>query len=51
MQLQDGSKAPVNTLIGLLAEEGDDISSVEIPAEVGTSAAPVEAEKKGKHCL
>ncbi|KAI9280703.1 hypothetical protein BY458DRAFT_500100 [Sporodiniella umbellata] len=31
--LQDGSKAPVNTLIALLAEEGDDISSVDIPKE------------------
>ncbi|KAI7894351.1 uncharacterized protein EV154DRAFT_498498 [Mucor mucedo] len=41
--LQDGSKAPVNTLIGLLAEEGDDISSVEIPASAPTASADTAA--------
>ncbi|CAO3702222.1 unnamed protein product [Rhizopus stolonifer] len=43
--LQDGSKAPVNTLIALVAEEGDDISSVEIPQEQAVKETPKEEKK------
>ncbi|KAG1048157.1 hypothetical protein G6F43_009433 [Rhizopus delemar] len=46
--LQEGSKAPVNTLIALIAEEGDDISSVEIPKEEEQAAAPKEEAKEEK---
>ncbi|GAA5813985.1 hypothetical protein MFLAVUS_007475 [Mucor flavus] len=45
--LKDGGKGAVNSLIALLAEEGDDISSVEIPAEEEQVAAPA-SEKKEK---
>ncbi|KAI8988886.1 hypothetical protein BDB01DRAFT_833922 [Pilobolus umbonatus] len=31
--MTEGSKAPVNTLIALLAEEGDDLSAIETPSE------------------
>ncbi|KAI9016576.1 hypothetical protein CLU79DRAFT_763318 [Phycomyces nitens] len=40
--LKEGQKAPVNSLIGLLAEEGDDISNVQIPE---TKDAPAKAEE------
>lgn len=36
--LKDGEKAAVNQPIALLAEEGDDISNVEMPAEESSSA-------------
>ncbi|KAI8365262.1 uncharacterized protein BYT42DRAFT_158332 [Radiomyces spectabilis] len=41
--LKEGEKAPVNSMIALLAEEGDDISNVEIPKDDG--AAPAAAEQ------
>ncbi|KAI7907618.1 uncharacterized protein BX663DRAFT_491460, partial [Cokeromyces recurvatus] len=45
--LPEGKKSPVNTLIALLAEEGDDISNVEIPADKGEEkASPVEEKEK-----
>ncbi|KAI9299964.1 hypothetical protein BJ944DRAFT_273665, partial [Cunninghamella echinulata] len=46
--LSDGQKAPVNTLIALLAEEGDDISNIEIPkdGESSTSQPKQEEEKQ-----
>ncbi|OAD65710.1 PDH complex E3BP [Phycomyces blakesleeanus NRRL 1555(-)] len=40
--LKEGQKAPVNTLIGLLAEESDDISNVQIPE---SEDAPAKAEE------
>ncbi|KAG1445934.1 hypothetical protein G6F56_009740 [Rhizopus delemar] len=46
--LQDGSKAPVNTLIALVAEEGDDISSVEIPQEQAVKETPKEKVEEKK---
>ncbi|KAG0276843.1 pyruvate dehydrogenase complex dihydrolipoamide acetyltransferase component (E2) [Linnemannia exigua] len=44
----DGSKVPVNEAIALLAEEGDDLTKVEIPKSSGTpkAAAPAKEEKK-----
>lgn len=44
-QLKDGEKAAVNQPIALLAEEGDDISNVEMPAEESSSAPE---QPKGK---
>ncbi|KAG2229119.1 hypothetical protein INT48_002935 [Thamnidium elegans] len=44
----NGGKGAVNSLIALLAEEGDDISSVEIPAEEETAAAPASEKKEEK---
>ncbi|SAM01850.1 hypothetical protein [Absidia glauca] len=52
IMLGDGQKGAVNSLIALLAEEGDDISNVQVPEEdnsnnSNTSEAPVvESEKK-----
>ncbi|KAG0328804.1 hypothetical protein BGZ99_004468 [Dissophora globulifera] len=43
--LANGSKVAVNETIGLLAEEGDDLSKVEIPK---TSAAPKKADAPAK---
>ncbi|KAI9244960.1 hypothetical protein BDA99DRAFT_549281 [Phascolomyces articulosus] len=43
--LGNGEKAAVNSPIALLAEEGDDLSNVEMPAEESTSAA-TEAPKE-----
>ncbi|KAF9571112.1 hypothetical protein EC968_001031 [Mortierella alpina] len=46
----DGSKVPVSEIIALLAEEGDDLSKIEIPktsaAAPKAEAAPVKEEKK-----
>ncbi|KAF9960834.1 hypothetical protein BGZ70_008483, partial [Mortierella alpina] len=47
----DGSKVPVNDLIALLAEEGDDLSKIEIPKTAAAAApkaeaAPAKEEKK-----
>lgn len=52
-QLQDGGKGSVNSLIALIAEEGDDISNVEIPAEAESSSTPTPASSaEGKNkCL
>jgi pyruvate/2-oxoglutarate dehydrogenase complex dihydrolipoamide acyltransferase (E2) component len=36
---------PVNTTIALLAEEGDDLSNIEIPADEPKEAAPAEEKK------
>ncbi|KAK4519969.1 uncharacterized protein ATC70_010213 [Mucor velutinosus] len=41
--LQNGKKGSVNSLIALIAEEGDDISNVEIPAEEESSSTPAAA--------
>ncbi|KAI8077919.1 uncharacterized protein B0P05DRAFT_543325 [Gilbertella persicaria] len=41
--LPDGGKGSVNSLIALIAEEGDDISNIEVPAD---DAAPVEEKKE-----
>jgi hypothetical protein len=38
----------VNSLIALLAEEGDDISNVQVPEDNGSAAAAA-PEQKGKH--
>ncbi|KAI8640999.1 hypothetical protein BD408DRAFT_418916 [Parasitella parasitica] len=47
--LQDGKKGSVNSLIALIAEEGDDISNVQVPEETDSSSAsnpaPAEEEK------
>ncbi|KAF9321377.1 hypothetical protein BG003_002225 [Podila horticola] len=43
----DGSKVTVNEAIALLAEEGDDLSKIEIPKKAETKApAPAKEEKK-----
>ncbi|KAF9095542.1 hypothetical protein BGX29_008974 [Mortierella sp. GBA35] len=42
----DGSKVAVNEAIALLAEEGDDLSKVEIPKATPKAAAPAKEEKK-----
>ncbi|KAG0090264.1 hypothetical protein BGZ93_004328 [Podila epicladia] len=44
----DGSKVTVNETIALLAEEGDDLSKIEVPKKIETKAAPspVKEEKK-----
>lgn len=44
----DGSKVPVNQVIALLAEEGDDLSKVEIPKTQAApkAEAPAKEEKK-----
>ncbi|KAI8351800.1 hypothetical protein EDC96DRAFT_518497 [Choanephora cucurbitarum] len=44
--LPDGTKGAVNSLIALIAEEGDDISNVEIPAEETSNSAPVQESKE-----
>ncbi|CAO3636153.1 unnamed protein product [Cunninghamella blakesleeana] len=44
--LSEGQKAPVNTLIALLAEEGDDLSNLEIPKDEPTSSNQPQEEKK-----
>ncbi|KAI9474057.1 MAG: hypothetical protein EXX96DRAFT_580456 [Benjaminiella poitrasii] len=44
--LSEGKKSPVNSLIALLAEEGDDISNVEIPAEEQQQQASSSVEVK-----
>ncbi|CEP15596.1 hypothetical protein [Parasitella parasitica] len=46
--LQDGKKGSVNSLIALIAEEGDDISNVEIPAETESSSTPASAAEEEK---
>lgn len=46
-QLQDGEKAPVNTPIALLAEEGDDISNIEIPADEPAADEPAKTQEEG----
>ncbi|KAG8894739.1 hypothetical protein FRC01_012782 [Tulasnella sp. 417] len=44
--VSDGSKGvPVGKVIALLAEEGDDISNLEVPKEDGASAAPAESQQ------
>ncbi|KAF9356262.1 hypothetical protein BGX34_010017 [Mortierella sp. NVP85] len=43
MDHPDGSKVPVNEIIALLAEEGDDLSKIEIPK---SNAAPKSEEKQ-----
>lgn len=52
-QVQDGSsKIPVGQIIAILAEEGDDLSSIEVPKDLGPegsstpSASTSESEKK-----
>lgn len=48
-KLKEGNKAPVNTLIALIAEEGDDLSNIEIPEEEKEApAAKVEEKEQGK---
>ncbi|KAF9418275.1 pyruvate dehydrogenase complex dihydrolipoamide acetyltransferase component (E2) [Podila epigama] len=42
----DGSKVAVNETIALLAEEGDDLSKIEIPKKTEAKAAPAKDEKK-----
>lgn len=43
--VQEGAKAvPVGKTIAMLAEEGDDISNVEVPAEESSSSAPQKEE-------
>ncbi|KAI8979465.1 hypothetical protein BDF20DRAFT_869707 [Mycotypha africana] len=42
--LPDGGKAAVNSLIALIAEEGDDISNVQVPEE-GPASSSVSQEK------
>ncbi|CAO3686823.1 unnamed protein product [Umbelopsis ramanniana] len=44
--VQEGERVPVNTTIALLAEEGDDISNIEIPADEPKEAAPVEEKSE-----
>ncbi|GAB5586225.1 pyridoxine biosynthesis protein [Umbelopsis nana] len=41
----EGERVPVNTTIALLAEEGDDLSNIEIPADEPKEAAPAEEKK------
>ncbi|KAG8953992.1 hypothetical protein FRC04_000976 [Tulasnella sp. 424] len=44
--VSDGAKGvPVGKVIALLAEEGDDISNLEVPKEDGASAAPSESQQ------
>ncbi|KAH8554733.1 hypothetical protein BGW37DRAFT_480853 [Umbelopsis sp. PMI_123] len=40
--VQEGERVPVNTTIALLAEEGDDISNIQIPSDEPKEAAPAE---------
>ena len=50
-QLGNGEKAAVNSPIALLAEEGDEISNVEMPAaeeDSGITAATTSEEPKRK---
>ncbi|KAG0326067.1 hypothetical protein BG004_003043, partial [Podila humilis] len=42
----DGSKVTVNEAIALLAEEGDDLSKVEMPKSEAKAAAPAPAKEK-----
>ncbi|KAI8062528.1 hypothetical protein BC940DRAFT_308472 [Gongronella butleri] len=46
--LGDGQKGEVNSLIALLAEEGDDLSNIEVPQDepAPAAAAPAQEEKK-----
>ncbi|CAO3698786.1 hypothetical protein G6F70_004130 [Rhizopus microsporus] len=44
--LKEGNKAPVNTLIALIAEEGDDLSNIEIPEEEKEAPAAKVEEKE-----
>ncbi|KAI8888778.1 hypothetical protein K501DRAFT_282633 [Backusella circina FSU 941] len=44
--LQDGGKGAVNSLIALLAEEGDDISNVQVPEDDGSAAAAPEKKEE-----
>ncbi|KAI9280562.1 hypothetical protein BC943DRAFT_330650 [Umbelopsis sp. AD052] len=44
--VQEGERVPVNTTIALLAEEGDDISNIEIPADEPKEAAPAEEKSE-----
>ncbi|KAG2181099.1 hypothetical protein INT43_008681 [Umbelopsis isabellina] len=43
--VQEGERVPVNTTIALLAEEGDDLSNIEIPKDEPAQAAPAEVKK------
>lgn len=45
-KVQEGERVPVNTTIALLAEEGDDISNIEIPADEPKEAAPVQEKSE-----
>jgi pyruvate/2-oxoglutarate dehydrogenase complex dihydrolipoamide acyltransferase (E2) component len=46
-QVQDGQKnIPVGQVIALLAEEGDDISNIEVPTDEPTPSKPVPAPKQ-----
>ncbi|KAG0169955.1 hypothetical protein DFQ28_007094 [Apophysomyces sp. BC1034] len=43
--LEEGKKAPVNTPIALLAEEGDDLSNLEVPTEEPAQAVEKKEEQ------
>jgi len=45
MKVGEGERVPVNTTIALLAEEGEDISNLEIPADEPKEAAVAEEKK------
>ncbi|RUS25660.1 hypothetical protein BC938DRAFT_471825 [Jimgerdemannia flammicorona] len=46
--VDEGKKVPVNSLIALLAEEGDDLSNIEIPADTSASATATEEPAESK---